>query len=338
MKHNGLRFFLLLGLALSLAGCDYAKVESNTLTAQGMKYYNQGNAIQAMNAFRTAITKDPNNDQPLYRLAQLEITQHNYDEAKSHLESCISLRPDVAEYYYMLGTAQYEEAMSLPDTEDAQISKERLLTKCIASFKQTVDLDPAYAEAHLRLGRCYLANDQFEEAVLAFEASIKENPHLISSEKNGAAVAFKELGMLYANYGFYDKAIAVFSSGIQHNLGDFQLEIEFANVLQDMERYEEAVMHYETAYSFITSKDIDIQQALPAMFGAGMTHYQFAMQAAKQTKTRESNDEYEKAQKWFKRFVANAATDDVRAQKQAANAYITEIDKILKNGLEAEED
>jgi len=338
MKLNGMRIFLQLVLALSLAGCDYAKVESNNLTSQGMKYYNQGNMIQAMNAFRSAITKDPNNDQPLYRLAQLEITQHNYDEAKAHLESCISLRPDVAQYYYMLGTAQYEEAVSLPDTEEAQTPKERLLMKCISSFKQAIKLDPAYAEAHLRLGRCYLANDQFEEAVIAFEDSIKENPTLKSSEKNGSAVAFKELGMLYANYGFYDKATTVFSQGIMHNLGDFQLEIEFANVLQDMGQYEEAVGHYETAYNFIVSQKIDVQQALPAMFGAGMTHYQFARQAAKQTKTRESNDEYDKAQTWFKRFVANASTDELRAQKMAANAYITEIDKILKNGLEAEED
>ena len=330
--------FLAFLAAIAMSGCDMDRIESNELTVQGMKYYNSGNVLQAMNAFRSAVTKDPNNDQALYRLAQLEMVQHSYDEAKTHLGLCISLRPDVAQYYYQLGSTQYDQALSLPDSPESQIAKERLYGNCIDAFKKAIELDPAFSEAHLRLGRCYLADARFEDAVRAFEQSIIENPNLKTTGRFGTAIAFKELGILYANFGFYDKAIAVFMQGIRQNPGDFELETEFANVYQDMGRYKEASAHFEGAYDILKKLGGESERSLPAIFGAGSAHYALAKAAQKDGKVRESLDEYALAQQWFKRFNAHAVSDDVRAQRQAANAYISEIDGILKNDLDADEE
>lgn len=317
-------------LPLVMTACDYAAIESTNLTAQGMRYYQSGSSAQAVRAFQSAIMKNPNNDQALYRLAQIELSRKDYQEAKQHFESCISLRPDVAQYWYMLGRAQYEEALELFDDGFQGKRKDTLFDACSQSFGRAIALDPAYAEAHLRQARCYLANGMLQEAVMAFEASIHQNPTLRTSGPNGTAVAFKELGILYATYGFYDKAIAVFSSGILQNPGDVELETEFANVYQDMGRFVESSAHFEAAYEANAARGGKLELVLPAIFGAGVAHYALAKKAFKEGQHRVSNDEYAKAVSWFKKFNHWAAGAELKAQREAATAYIQELDKLLK--------
>lgn len=323
---------LVLGcLGFVMMACNYAEIESTNLTAQGMRSYNAGSTTQAVAAFQSAIMKNPNNDQALYRLAQIELSRKDYSEAKNHIETCISLRPDVAQYWYMLGKAQYEEALELFVDGFQGSQRDKLFEQCAKSFGQAVELDPAYAEAHLRRARCYLASGDFEKAVLSFEASIRQNPRLRTSGPNGTAVAFKELGILYANYGFYDKAIMVFTSGIIENPGDVELETEFANVYQDMGKYTEASVHFEAAYNANEERKGKAEFVLPAMFGAGVAHYQLAKQAYKEKQQRVSNDEYAKAVSWFKKFNQWATGAELKAQREAATAYVNELDKMLKN-------
>lgn len=318
-------------LSMGMTACDYAEIESTNLTAQGMRYYNSGSTTQAVKSFQSAIMKNPNNDQALYRLGQIELSRNDFAQAAEHFETCISLRPDVAQYWYMLGRVEYEEALELFDEGVQGKKKDHLFDQCAKSFGRAIDLDPAYAEAHLRQARCYIANAKFEEGVKAFEASIRQNPTLRTSGPNGTAVAFKELGILYANYGYYDKAITVFTSGIIQNPGDVELETEFANVYQDMGRYEDASVHFEYAYESNKAKGGKAELVLPAMFGAGVAHYELAKRAFKEKQQRVSNDEYEKAVLWFKRFNEWATGAELRPQRDASEAYVKELDKMLKN-------
>ncbi len=330
--------FAILSTMLCLSGCDLAKVESTNLTAKGMKLYQQGSTLSAMQAFTEALRKDPNNDQALYRLAQLEMTQKNYGDAKTHLDQCISLRPNIAQYWYMLGKAEYDEAQEYEKEATLADTRSKLYHKCTESFSKAVELDPAYAEAHLRLARCFLGNAKFEDAVIAFETSIRQNPHLKTTGKFGTAVAFKELGILYANYGFYESAEAVFMSGILANPGDVELETEFANVYQDRGKFGEAAAHFEAAYESLTSQGGATYYILPAIFGAGVAHYSIAQDFIKNGKEREGHDELAKAETWFSKFVMNASTEEVQAQKVAAAAYLEGIRKLLdKDRLEEEE-
>ena len=110
-------------LSMGMTACDYAEIESTNLTAQGMRYYNSGSTTQAVKSFQSAIMKNPNNDQALYRLGQIELSRNDFAQAAEHFETCISLRPDVAQYWYMLGRVEYEEALELFDEAGVKVEK-----------------------------------------------------------------------------------------------------------------------------------------------------------------------------------------------------------------------
>lgn len=312
------------------SACSLSEIDSTNLTAKGMQFYEQGMMGKAQDSFKMAIEKNPNNDQAQYRMGIMMIHSHDYSEAERYFERSVELKPEQAQYYYMLGSAQLSQGEKLVQ-ESEQSQQRAVLDAAKASFLKTIELDPYYAEAHLKLARIYLLNMDLQKAAAAFEQSIRSNPHLLTDDAAPSAVAYKELGMLYADYGFSNEAARVLLNGVQNNPTDAQLESELANMYLELEKYSDALLHFQQAFNLFQNKNADrLDLVLPTVYGIGISNYWKGKEAQEASRTAEAIDLYKEAKTWLDKFALNAGGPEMMGQRAAAQGYVAEIRETLQ--------
>lgn len=312
--------------AFLASACNYASVESASLVEKGIKQYEAKSLNKAMATFQTAIDRDSSNDKAHYYMALIDMNFRDYTAAIQKLDLAVGCAPDIPVYPYTLGLAYSEKAEELVANGSLD-EAEAAYNSCVKSMKKAIALDPFYAEAQLQQARCHIGVKEYSEAVDAYEASIRSDPMLKTSK--GTALHYKELGMLYARFGFFSLAVTVLSNGILNNVTDGSLEITVANVMFEMERYEEAFAHYNAANANLENKGESRIVALPALLGAAMSQYAIAKQMSKSDKQRNALDHFIEAKKWFDLYVQAAVNDEENIRRADAVARIKEIDEIL---------
>ncbi|MGI5830039.1 MAG: tetratricopeptide repeat protein [Bradymonadia bacterium] len=323
------RKLCLLLMVFALSSCSLDAVESTNLTAKGMQFYAQGMMSKAEDAFKMAIEKDAKNDQAQYRLGIMRTQARDYSEAARYFKRSVELKPDEAQYHYMLASVLLSQGESLRDEADAALAKS-LLDDAAKSFVRTIELDPYYAEAHLKLARVYRAGMDLQKAAVAYEQSIHANPKLMTDDAAPTAVAYKELGMLYADYGFNIEAARVLLNGVQNNPMDAQLETELANIYLELRQYTDALLHFKKAFDLFQSHNADrLDLVLPTVYGVGISNYWKAKEAQHNSKTAEAIDLYKEAKTWLDKFALNAAAPEMMGQRAAAQGYVAEIREVL---------
>ena len=144
------------------------------------------------------------------------VTEHNvgaalqserrYDEAITHYQRAIGLRPDYAPAYNNLASA----LNSLGRTGDA-----------IAAYQDALRLQPDYPEAHYNLGNALLAAGKRDEAAAHFQAAL---PSMAGSADvhNNLGIALMAEGKATDAIGEFRKAVELEpdSARAQRNLGD----------------------------------------------------------------------------------------------------------------------
>jgi tetratricopeptide (TPR) repeat protein len=128
------------------------------------------------------------------------------EEATSHYQRAIALRPDYAPAYNNLGSALRTNGR--PD-------------EAVAVFERALDLRPDYAEAHYNAGNAFVELGKTSEAIDHFKRALQLNPR--------SADAHNNLGIVFVGQGKLDEAIAEFNAAIgvdansakaHRNLGD----------------------------------------------------------------------------------------------------------------------
>ncbi|MBR4984583.1 MAG: tetratricopeptide repeat protein [Proteobacteria bacterium] len=316
------------GLVLILCGCNMAAVESNEQTEKGIRLYEQKAYPKALQVLQMASERDPNNDLPLYYMALIDMEYfHDYGKAIQELQQATGILADSALYWHKLGEAYYglaEQQMLNRQKEDAGAS----FTACIRSEHEATKIDKYYAEAQLQEARCHVGLEDFDRAVEAYEASIRSDPTLKSSDN--VTVHYKELAELYADFGFQGRAVSVLTNGLAINMNDGQLEVVLGDVLADMERYDEALAHYEAAYRFLDESGESKLYTLSAMFGAAKVNYDLARQMRARGEFRKAFDYYSEARTWFTRYADRAVTEAEKIRRAGALLKIKEINEIMK--------
>ncbi len=326
-------FLLVCAFALSaipLAGCDTSRVDSINLTAEGMNFYNAGQMSKAIESFRKAIELHPQNHKAHFRLG-LVYGARSGDHARaiSSLQRAVELRPDIAEYWYQLGASQQSVGDALR-AERNMADATKFYNEAKVSLQTAAELDEHYAEAYLRLARIHVELGQVSEAIDAYTNSIRADPTLRTGEKQGTAIAYKELAMLYAEYSFLDEAQQVLRNGIANNPGDVELECDLGNVYQEMKRYEEAIAHFKRAHELYEAQKGRLDTVMPAIFGLGFCHSALGEQAMRRSDIRTATEQLQEAKRWLDLFVANASGAELAGHRLAAQGRASEIAAILK--------
>ena len=316
----------IIGTLFCSCACNYASLESESLTDEGIKYYETKNLSKAMATFQTAVDRDLNNDRAHYQMALIDMDYRDYKAAVPRLNQAIGVR-DMPLYWYTLGLAHKGDGDTLVANGNAEEALASY-TSCVYAMQQAVKRDTYYAEALLVQGQCHIALGEYDDAIEALETSIRANPNLIM--KDGTVSNYDELGRLYLKFGFFEEAVVVYAGASLNNPGEPYLEIGLAEVLLRLERNEEALTHFKLAYQQLEKKGDSKILELPAMLGAARSTEALAKEQADKKEFIKAREKYIDAKDWYQRFADSALIDSEKLRRAEALAHIKDIDEILR--------
>lgn len=154
-----------------------------------------------------------------YLLAKIRFEQKKYSDADVNVRRALSADANNASYHKLLGDINYERNVaSLAISEynqalrlDSSLAKEihyklgraylqnQDFNQALDQFKLTIQQDSSYADAYLDLGNLYFWGSKFSEALWAYEQYLKLKP--------GNAEVYAKLGKMYFTSRQYEKAI-----------------------------------------------------------------------------------------------------------------------------------
>lgn len=137
--------------------------------------------------------KTPKDINVHFTLAQLYIQNKQYNEAISECNIMLKLQKDNEYAYSLLGIA-YEAKGNI--SKAIEFYNKAIKT---GSGKQQASLNPALVEARFRLGKIYLDQKKYNEALVQFQTVADSNSMDADSRYFIGLVAYRQ--------GFYDKAI-----------------------------------------------------------------------------------------------------------------------------------
>ncbi|HTU24522.1 MAG TPA: tetratricopeptide repeat-containing glycosyltransferase family protein, partial [Pirellulales bacterium] len=115
------------------------------------------------------------------------------DEAASHFERALTLRPDLVQVHKHLGNA---------------LSSQGKFAEAAARFRQAIAMQPGYATAHNNLGDVLRKLGETEEAIACFERALTLEPNFAEAHNNLGGM-LDHLGRLEEALASYARALAL---------------------------------------------------------------------------------------------------------------------------------
>lgn len=154
------------------------------LCRKGYSFSVNGEDQKAVEFFKEAIEKDPENTMAWNGLGYCLVGMNNPEDAIKAYKQAIKINPLDETLYYTLGNYYIKLGRS---------------QEAIESYQQVIRINPAYEPAYFRLGIIYTQLGRLNEGKQAFEEVIKLNPD--------AAPAYFNIGIAYDKLGRYQDAI-----------------------------------------------------------------------------------------------------------------------------------
>lgn len=145
--------------------------------ALGIAQFDDNKINEAQKAFEKALAIDANLVPALAYLGAVFVEQTRYNDAVKIYEQAIGLNKNIALLYYLLG----DTLLKMTDADEKRIE---------AALKQAAALDANLTSAHLALGRFYVRQSRWAEAVVSLERAAKLEPD--------RSETFYQLGRVYA--------------------------------------------------------------------------------------------------------------------------------------------
>ena len=178
------------------------------------------------------------------KLAQKNINQKQWQEAKINFQKAIQIQPNRWDIYYNLGI------ISL---------KQQQYKKAVDNFQQSILLQPNYANAHNNLGKAFLKLNLVDNAVQSFIKAInidKNNPHF-----------YFDLGEGLIQKQLIAQALECFRQSVKLKPKNYELQFQLGNAFRNQGSLQEALNcfcrsiqlnpNYSPAY--ISLKYIDLE-------------------------------------------------------------------------------
>jgi len=158
-------------------------------------YFGQKDYENAMQNFKAATEKGPDNADAFSNLGKVEYKLRQYVEAEAALKQAITLNPDNAVNYKDLALVynanrNYKALIETVNQCHAKgggdyltyymlgkaLKKEDQSNEAVAAFKQSVAKKSNYYNAHFALGQIYQSQEKFDLAAKSFKAALKARP------------------------------------------------------------------------------------------------------------------------------------------------------------------
>jgi tetratricopeptide (TPR) repeat protein len=239
----------------------------------GLAYINLGNALlgkrnpdEAIAAYRAALAIDPNDAGAYYNLGKALQAQGKPDDAITAYRDAIRLQPEYAEAHCNLGLVlqrqgKYAEALAELRTGHALGSKQPgwrypsalwvqhglgnalqaqgKLDDAITAYRQALDLDPKYTQAHISLGNALLQQRQLDDAIAAYRQALDIDPKYAPVHNN--------LGLALQRQGKLDDAITAYRRSLDIDPKYALAHYNLGNALYKQGQRDAAIREYRAA-------------------------------------------------------------------------------------------
>jgi tetratricopeptide (TPR) repeat protein len=170
------------------------------------------------------LAKRPENPRAHNQMGNALAAVGRHDEAFTHFEEAVRLKPAYADGQFNLATA-YLRRGHLPEA--------------LARFEETLRLKPDYVDANINYGISLMQSGRAAEAVPVFQNALRIKP--------GNATAHNNLGIAFAQTGRLEQAIAHFAEAARINPRYAEAHNNWGNGLRQTGRAADAILRFEEA-------------------------------------------------------------------------------------------
>jgi Flp pilus assembly protein TadD len=198
-------------------------LRSDEHNSRGIELADRGWLDEAIKEFKKAIELDPDSAHAHDNLATVYGEKKLYREALKEYLTALELEPDSATAHYNLACflASHGHEMA------------------IGEYKEAIEQDPEYPDAHLNLGMTYADLDRREDAMAEFKAAIELDP--------SDPLARHELAAMLMDDGEYRGAIAQLNEVVRIDPESFEAHLDLGICYAQKGFYEEAERCYQKA-------------------------------------------------------------------------------------------
>ena len=185
-----------------------------------------GQADDAITHFQKAVEIKPDYSEAYNNLGNALLQEGRVDEAITHYQKALEIKPDYAEAYSNLGNALLQKGR---------------VDEAIAHFQKALEIQPEYAKAHYNLGNALLQKGRVDEAIAHFQEAVEI--------RFDYAEACNNLGNALLQEGRVDEAIAHYEKALEINPGYAEARNNLGNALLQKGRVDEAILQFQKAVS-----------------------------------------------------------------------------------------
>ncbi len=200
---------------------------------------------EAVTHFNRALQLKPDFSQVYNNLGTALLELGRLDEAKAKYETALRLKPGDAEVHYNLGLVL--ERLGRPE-------------ESIAATRAALKIRPVYAEAQASLGNALQSLGRLDEALAAYREAVRLNPSDSEVHHN--------LGSALGRLGRMDEAAAEFREALRLRPDSARANRSLGQVLMRLGRYEEAAVRFRDAVRLapdFAAAHLDLGNALVAI-------------------------------------------------------------------------
>jgi tetratricopeptide (TPR) repeat protein len=255
---------------------------SESFLNQADELYKSGKLTQAIEAYKQAISADPNNGATYISLARLQVFAGQYPEAVTNAQNALLKNPNNPLAHAVLGwaisytgdylaaEAQVKNALEL-DANNAlahAFYAEILISngdsgdveKAISESRTALDLDPSLLEVQRARGIVLLNTGNLDEAVQAYKAAIAINSKIYDIHLG--------LGVTYKALNENDQAVEELLAAYALNPNDPDIPTEIARTYANAGQFGKAVQYAEQAVK-VKAEDPRLHGNLGTMYYRG---------------------------------------------------------------------
>jgi tetratricopeptide (TPR) repeat protein len=233
----------------------------------GKVYSIKGETSEAIHEYKEVIRLNPDNDDALESIATLYFNSNDYVNSKTYFKKLLSIKPNDPVAHYYKGICEYK----MGDTN-----------KGIRSIEESVSIHSGFYQGYFELGSIYYGENNYKKAIHYFEQangiqqkfehyyllgecnfaldklSIAEEQYkkalVISTmstldELSSVTLIYKRLVQIQVEAGNITQAYAYIDEGLKLNKNNHELYLLSAQLKTSQERYDEAIIDYNTSLS-----------------------------------------------------------------------------------------
>jgi len=188
--------------------------------------------LDALDYYRAALSKQPNNARVLNKVGITEIMMQRYKEARKSLERSIKADRNSADAYNNLGVVFYEE---------------RKYGAAVKQYHKAIAIDATAASFFSNLGAALFSKKEFEHAVVAYQHALELDPEVFERTSRGGVQAQLPspedrarydytVAKLYAKMGVPDRSLQYLKKAMEEgykDLSNVYKDTEFSELRKD---------------------------------------------------------------------------------------------------------